>query len=489
MRTRQTWAIFVLAGALALVASGCEQVEQELARRCRVAQTDYEESLDEERTELAEPTSEGDAQSRRRTHFGLTLSDELVSQLADFAVDPVVEGALALASTVSIEGQRVSLESEGDVVDIAVEADEACDHCFRLGVQLGGAIVARFPGGSTRRATLGGSMGLVAPLVVGEGDGKSSAVKFDLGEAADLAAVSVEPSLRGISPEFADALRAPLSRLLRNRLTERLKPVTLVEFDGPSFGIEGFELTPTRLRSSEEAGAVFVGFGTNVAALNEGDVPSLPDVTGLGEREHVALSFHPGLVWRTLSLLIERGRVARRYSRGGEAASTGPFRVTLSGFRPGEENETSVDGEFDAESRDATVEAGRTDAAGAGGAGETGAPAGLDFGIHRFQAGGVCFSATARALGSIGVDNDKLQASLDDVEITSGGLAEGILSTESWSTAQFLGKTEELVQASLATDNLTVPGTTLAVGPVGVDVRSDAVVLRGRSSVGENDEE
>jgi hypothetical protein len=463
---------------LLVAAAGCDQIERELQRRCDEAETRYQSELEEENTELADKDALPE-KSSRPAHFGLTLSNGLLSRLADGVVGPAITGVLELASTVRVSGQSVNLEADGDVVDLSLAAHDACDHCFEVGVDFGGGIVASIPGVGERRADLRGGGALVAPLTLEEGDDRSAAVKLDLGQLARIGASSVDAELAGISQEWRQRLQGPVSRLIERRLSERLGALTLVEFDGPSFGLEGFELTPVALKSDGDEKSVFAGFSANVAALNEESVPGVEQVTALGEGQDIALSFQPRLVVEVLSLLIDTGDVARRYTNDGKASERGGFHVTLDEF--GFESADARGGM----SRDVGGGRGDAGATGPDAGGDTepapGLPASLAFGVHQFGDSGLCFSTTAQMVGGVAVREQNLQMSIDDVRLTGSGVPAGVLDLANWTSAQFIQKSRTLVDQSLAGDNVEVPGTSLNVGPLAVGLRPNTVVLRGNT--------
>jgi hypothetical protein len=472
------WSVLSLV-CLLVATGGCDQIERELQRRCDQAEQRYQSELDEEKTELAGEEALPE-KSSRPAHFGLTLSNGLLSRLADGVVGPAITGVLELASTVRINGQSVNVEADGDVVDLSLAAHDACDHCFEVGVEFGGGIVASIPGIGERRADLRGGGALVAPLILEEGDAKSAAVKLDLGQLARTGASSIDVELGGISEEWRQRLQGPVSRLIERRVSQRLGALTLVEFDGPSFGLEGFELTPVVLESDADAEAVFAGFSANVAALNEESVPGVEPVTELGEGQDIALSFQPRLVVEVLSLLIDTGEVARRYTSDGKASERGGFHVTLDEF-----GFESADTEVGMSGKD--VGRGSSDAGVAGADAGTdteaapGLPASLAFGVHQFGDSGLCFSTTAQMVGGVAVRDQNLEMSIDDVRLTGSGVPAGVLDLANWTSAQFIDKSRTLVDQSFAGGNVDVPGTSLDVGPLAVGLRPNTVVLRGKT--------
>ncbi len=484
---RRWWHRRVVWGLLAgvgLAAAGCDQLERELQRRCDRAEETYRARLEEERTDLRDEEETGE-ESERPAHFGLTLSNGLLSRLADTVAAPVIAGALEIVSSVHVNGESIEVSTDGDVVDLTLGAHDACETCFRVGVDLGGSVTARIPGLGQRETRLAGGGGLVAPLELAPGDEKTAAVKLDLGQLAEVGASNLDARLPALSEEWRQRLKGPLSSLIERELAQRLGAVTLIEFDGPSFGIEGFELTPVALESDAEHEAVFAGFSANVEALNDESVSGVATVTDLREGQDVALAFQPQMVIHLLSLLIEGGDVSRRYTDDGEASERGGFHVTLDRFRVG--SDTAGGEERDPRRMDAAVSSEYAGDAGdvGPGAGDTQMPVGLDFGVHQFGDSGLCFSTTAEMRGGVGVREGNLRAGVDEVRLTGDGVPARVLDLANWTSAQFIRESRTLVDQSLDGDNLSVPGTALSVGPLAVGFRPNTLILRGNTGTGD----
>lgn len=469
--------------------TGCEELERRLAAQCEDAEVQYQQALEKEQKK-AKLAAEKKLPKRekRPAHFGLTLSNDLLTNLANIAVEPALKGVLELASTVSVGGQKVDLETKGDVVDLSLDAHKACDHCFRLGIDLGGAITADIPGTGKQQANLDGGANLVVPLFLDKGDKKSAAVKLDLDQLAKIGASKVNARIAGISDDWERRLRGPLSDLLLKTLANNLEPVTLLEFNGPSFGIDGFELTPVVLQSDDSHGSVFAGFATNIEALNEESIPGVTAVTDLAEDQNIALSFQPQLILHALSLLIGgKGKksVARRYTSDGDASETGNFHVTLESFGVGAEATTGTTTMRDAGMPDGGFSS--ADAASMSGdpatmpSGET--PVGLGFMVHQFGSGAFCFSAGARMDGGVAIRDDIVDVAIHDVEFTSDSTASEIVDLANWTTSQFIQESRNLVTKSFDGENLKVPGTKMNLGPVGIGLKPNTLVLRGKSNL------
>jgi len=485
----------------------CDQLEDYLAQKCEQTEESYNRALEQETTALKSPDAFGEP-DQRPPHFGLTLSNELISKFANTAIDPILEAVLEIASVVNIDGQSVDLSTDGDIVDLQLSADDTCNHCFAVTVDLGGRLVASIPSIGTRRANLDGVVKFVAPLVLDEGDEKSAAVKLDLRKFGEYGVETITPRIidpkNNLSEDWRRRIRRALSDLLKRTLDKRLaEKATLVEFAGPSFGLDGFELTPVALRSDGDQGSVFAGFSANIEALNEESIEGVESVTELAEGQDIALSFQPELILHVLSLLMggpdEEGAVARAYDRAGRAAENGSYRVILQTFGTGSDAAPEgpdaggwEDAGFWGETGARGGNLGDASARDAGDASVTPAgprptPFGLGFSVYRYGSGGVCFSAGARALGGAGVRGGDFRIGIRDVRFTGDGVPERVLDIANWTTAQFVQKSTSLIRTSVEGKNLRVPGTDLGIGPLGIGLRPNTVILRGRSKTEQMD--
>src|SRR6056297_2727380 len=96
---RWRWLAALLCGLVAgFPLAGCDQLEEQLAKQSEQTERSYRQSLQEEETTLAGADKLPDKQ-KRPAHFGLTLSDELLSDMANVVVEPALKGVLELVST------------------------------------------------------------------------------------------------------------------------------------------------------------------------------------------------------------------------------------------------------------------------------------------------------------------------------------------------------------------------------------------------------
>jgi hypothetical protein len=459
----------------ALLASGCEE-------NCTSSERAYRSALAAERTSLVDLEGlSGDSPAQ----FGLALKAELIGDIADIVIQPVIDAALTVGASVRIDGERVELNTVGQTVDLDISADPACDHCFRISAGLGGSVVADIPNWGQERADLGGSVAIVAPLLLERGETSDAALKLDLPAFVDVGRSSLSARLGGISDDAADLLEGPVTDFLLEILQRKLRPVTLVEFDAPSFGIPGFEILPVQLVTDDTTGAVFAGFATNIEALNTPGAVGVAPITDLGADENLALAFHPGIISHSLSLLMNDGQVARTYDLSGNADDGGNTHVTLDGFRVGADVlEGSNDG-YDAGFEDDAAANMSVDAGSSTPALDNppDMPFALGFDVFNLSnRDGFCFGFGAEAVGGVSVRDSALTVDLIDVRFTDQVLQRNLVNLTNWMDADFVQTSRTLVSQSLDEATVTVPGTNLSVGAVGLELRENAVVFRANSS-------
>lgn len=476
---RATIAAILLLIGIAVFLQGCEE-------QCAAVQSRYQSSLETEKIELEDGELDGD----RPAQFGIALKSNLISDIANIVLQPTLEAALDVASTVSIQGQSVDLESRGQLVELTVQPDNACENCFRVGGDLGGTLVADIPALGVRTANLRGSLNLVAPLILTAGDEAAGALKLDLRELANVGQSSIATRVEGIDPDWANLIESPLSDLLLRAVTRNLDPVTIIEFDAPTFGIPGFEVLPTELKTNGDTDTVFAGFATNMPFFGDPSSDGVAPITDLTEDENLAFAFQPELINQALSLLMFDGDVARDYTVTGQASETGPAHVVTRGFQVGEDavpadiSQTS-DAAFD-DAGDATV-AMSADAGTVDDGPTRGLPLALGFDVFNIRKeDNVCFSFGAAAYGGLSVEGDEVSVRLDDIRFTNATLQRNLVDLQSWTNAEFLTRSQTLVTQSVDQSNVRVPGATLSLANLGIEARENAVVVRSSSTASED---
>lgn len=432
----------LLAGSGLLLALGltsgcsatCPQVQQSYAQALA-----KESAIEEESPEEKE----------RPVQFGLTLRADLLNNIANTVIQGALKTGLNAVSDIDVgAGQTVGVKTSGDVVNLNIQPSDACEHCFRVSGKLDGAVGLDIPFVGNKRTKLGGSLSVVAPVLLAQGKDGGGVLQFDIASAAKIGKSSLSTTLGDLPGSWSRVLQSKLSTLLLNKLLKDAKPIDLFSFEGPSLGIPGMEILPARLVTDAESGTIYAGFSTNIKGLL-GD-QSIEAVTALNDDQNLALSFNPNLVVHALSLMMKKDVIPRQYSSDGRPLRGGPAHATISAvnFSKGRVGEL---------------------------------PMNVDFSIFNFGDGeAICYSFAGSAGGRIALRADTLEVSLTDVNITEASIP-GLASAVEWAQAEFLQGSKTVIRESLNPQNIAIPGGKLAFQGLGLQLEGGAVVLRGVS--------
>lgn len=435
---RKTAALVVVALGLSWLLAGCNG-------QCRQVRSSYQQALQQE-TELSQELPEGDQPAQ----FGLAIKTDLLNEIANTALQSTLKSGLQALSKVDVGGgQRVEVRTSGDVVNLKVEASDACEHCFRLGGDLDGAVSLDIPVVGRQRANLDGTLSIVAPLIVERGKNGGGVLKLDLAQAARIGKSSMRARLGNIRSSWARVLQSKLSDILLENLVEDVDAVELVSFDSPDFGIPGLEVYPVELVSDAKSGTIFAGFATNIEGL-QSDIGIEP-VTDLDDDQNLAIAFNPNLVVHGVSLMMKKDVVPRTYTTDGRPLRGGPAHASISGVR---------------------FTKGRV--------GEL--PMLLDFRVFNMPQNGICFWFDGRAEGRIALRGKNLEVSLTELDITQSSIP-GLVTATDWMGADFLDGGKRIVKESLDDQNLEVPGGELEFKGLELELKRGTVVLKGVSAM------
>ena len=439
-----TYLLLVCAAALSFVGTGC-------ASQCPQVKSGYEAALAQE-TALAQDVPQDMEERNDAVHIGFALKTELLNDIIKRALSTALDKGLDVVSTVSVKsGTNVSLNTQGDVLNLKIDASDACENCFKITGGLDGQISVGIPILGEQSANLNGSISLVAPITLTRLDDGRGAVQLDLTQVAKVGRSQIVPRISGIPDTWSRALQSPLSDMLLESVTRDLEPVTLVRYDPPSLGIPGLQIVPVKLASNAETGTVFAGFTTNIKALEESG-KTIEPITDLGDDENIAVAFQPDMVMHAVSLMMQKDEIPRTYSRDGEPLRGGPAHVTIRGFKFSK-----------------------------GKVGEL--PMKMGFKIWNMQDGGPCFWFDGMAEGRVAIRGNKLEVSMTSVKLTDGSLPLELLQATNWMNAEFIQGSKRVVRTSLDDQNIKVPGGKLDFIGMGVELRGNAIVLRGNSGV------
>jgi hypothetical protein len=413
--------------------------------QCRQVRSDYRQALQGE-TALSQELATGE----EPTQLGVAIKTELLNEVANTALQTTLKSGLAALSKVDVgAGQTIAVKTRGDIVNLQVNASDACEHCFEISGGLDGAASLDIPLVGTKSTRLTGNLSIVAPLLLARGHEGGGVLKLDLSEAARLGKSSLNTRLADLRSSWAQVLRSKLSDILLERLLKGAEPVELVNFEMPNFGIPGLDVFPVQLVTNADAGTIFAGFSTNIAGLS-GD-QGIEPVTELADDQNLALAFNPNLVVQGVSLMMKTDVVSRTYTTDGEPLRAGPAHASVNAVR---------------------FTKGRV--------GEL--PMAMDFEVFNMPDSGICFSADGRATGRIALRGRNLEVSLTEVDIVDASIP-GLVTATDWVQADFLQGGKRIVRQSLDEQNVAVPGGKLDFKGLSLELSGGAVVLKGVSAI------
>jgi hypothetical protein len=417
------------------VASGCSAT-------CPQIRCNYTQALAAE-TELDQSLTPG----KLPVQFGLTIETDLLNRVVNAGLQQALESGLSALSKVDVgAGKTIGVRTSGEVLNLRIEAADACDHCFRISGDLGGAVALDIPFIGKKRTPLDGELSLVAPLILARGEHGGGVLKLDLSQAARIGRSSLVARLGNLPGSWTRVLRSKLSTMLLDELLGGAEAVALFSFDGPDLGIPGMEIFPVALVTDAESGTIFAGFSTNIIGLQND--PSIPVVTELSDDQNLALSFNPDLVVHALSLMMKKDVLPRQYSSDGQPLRGGPAHASINAIR---------------------FSKGRV--------GEL--PMEVDFSIYNFgEQESVCYQFRGKATGRIALRPRALEVSLTDVEVVDSSIP-GLANAGNWSQAEFLRGSKTIVRESLDEQNIEIPGATLEFQGLSIELNDGAVVLKG----------
>jgi hypothetical protein len=374
------------------------------------------------------------------------MRSSVLNRMVELALHDGLATALDLTDTVALaSGQTISVKTDGTAADLAIYADKSCDHCLRVAGKLDGTIAVKVPVLPIQRVPLTGSFSLVAPIEFARNQAGKSEVRLNLQKMAEIGKSTINAEIAQLAPTWANVLKAPVSQKLMAAVVGKLGAVTLLEFNGPNLGIDGFEMYPTSLKTHADKGLIYLGFGSNLAGAG-----GLEPFMDLGTNENTALSMSPTIMIPALQAGLKASKIARRYTDDGKDAPTGPLHLTVQSFTPGA---------------------------------DANALSSLSFRLSNLPNDGQCYWVDAQAQASMAVKDDKLVMTVKSVDLKDSSLPGIALTLANWASASFLGQGREVMERSLSDDVFTVPGSTSILRGVTLRPSANAFVLSGKLAV------
>jgi len=423
--------------------SGC-------ASQCAQVNSGYERALQAEQDVLG-----GDFQETQDlpVHLGVGLRMSAIDDLAKKLIGRSMADGLDIASSIPIgAGKSIAFTAKGQALDLGFEPDDACAQCFRMVGDLGGTISVNLPLIGKQTIPLNGDVKLVAPIVMETREDGGVKVVLDLPKFVDYAESLIEIGTLRLPEAQAQALRQSLSKIMRERLAERLERVDLFNFLPPDLGIEGLKVLPSKISFDAKQRAIFVGFTTNLPGIARGEGVESSLAMAFSGDENVAVALQPAMVQNAVRILLKEGKIPRRYTPTGQVSETGPTRVT-----------------FDGLSLDAAQQSG---------------PSPLSLGFRAWNIGeAACFWFDAVVKGAVTLTDGKLAVDLTGVELKDASVAPNLVQAlADWKSAEFVEETKRLLERTLSAPSIDVPGGTVTLAPSSLGQGQNALVLRSAVS-------
>lgn len=414
------------------------------AQQCKKVTTDYEQVLSQEAT-LTEQAPQPDM----ATHVGLGIRFDIINQIAQRLLGQQLDGVLDLATKLPLGGGKVvDIDLKGKPLNLSFARDASCERCFHLTGDLGGSLSVTIPILGKQTIPLGGSLKLIAPIVFEQLANNKIIIKLDTKKFVDYAQNAINLELKQLPETWAQAIKQPLTNKLIAKLTEQLKPIELLSFQSPDFGIKGVQFTPSALAFEPTKKAIFLGFTTNIPGIATDRGIDLNKAITFSDNENLAVALQPELIPTIVTLLMKEGAIPRRYTTDGKADEAGPAHVTLNAFHIG--------------AAQANVGATTTPTTPQDGAQASSSTNPLEINFRAWNLlGAACFWFDALVAGDITIENKVLKVSLQSIKLTDASIAPSFIkNVVNWKTAQFLEETKNLITKTLGEPKIELPGNT-----------------------------
>lgn len=252
-------------------------------------------------------------------HFGMSIR---IGALGEIVQRATLAGLLQRVSAedhkLTLLGVNIPVGLSSKLVDLNLAPSKACPTCLKISGTLAGKYTFAKDFGEPDEYN--SSFSMVAPLAFGPSD-KGGAMYLDLSQVAQLGGFTIESKLSSI-PE---KLRAPLVKYLDTYIIQKvsgmLKPVKLMEFSLPSFGIEGLTFMPSDLSYDMESKTVAMTLHSNIKT----PAHRIDSLRQLGPDDVFGVGVHLGLLTRLLNASMAQESTPYAYTATG--GDGGPFHV------------------------------------------------------------------------------------------------------------------------------------------------------------------
>ena len=445
-----------LIACASLWGSGC-------AQQCKQMSADYERTLAREAA-LEQTAQEAPALPTMATHVGLGVRLDLISALALTLLGEQVGPLLKLVTKIPLgAGQVVDVNLNGAPINLRFEQDSACPQCFRLAGELGGSLTVVLPVLGKQTLPLGGSLRLIAPIVFETVGQDTIRVKLDTQKFVDYAQSAIlNLDIKQLPDSWVDALKQPLTTRLIAQLSQQLKPINLLTFQSPDFGVKGLRLMPSSMAFEPTKKALFLGFTTNLPGIAADEGLDIQSAVSFQGDENVAMAIQPHIIPTLVTLLMKDGQIPRRYTTDGKADEAGPAHITLSAFSfAGQRSAATAAPTATGSPRSSHLYA--QGSSGPQSRLDQAQPSPMSLGFRAWNLlGAACFWFDAVVSGDVTLQDRVLTVELQDIKLTDASIAPSLIKgLVNWRTAQFLQETKTLMTRTLGQPKIELHGATL----------------------------
>jgi len=427
--------------------------------QCESVRSDYKQAL--ETPLVTGQRSADDTQTDGESpHLGVAISSRRIDQLLDTVIRESIRGATTFVDSIDLGGkQPVEINTDPGIADLSIKpAGDACDTCYRISAALDGRAGVTIPVLGERGTNLSGSVEFVAPIILrSAGNSKNSSkakIMLDLPAAASHGGFGIDAALGELPASWSSSLTSPLVDVMRQELSNKLKPIEIARFQAPSIEAAGVEFRPTQLRPIGDDEGFFIGVRSNVdsAPTVSADhmVSSLRSGSSDANVRDLAVALPVNFIAHAVVRGFQNGKISRSYDADGRAVERSATKVTMRG----------VDLKTAASNADTN-----------------GVDLNMGFQLWNIPQNGACFSVDGRAATRLKVDGSKLSVGVRDVAFSGNPATRLGLNVRGWRDAEFLQTGATVLSTSLSTDSFRVGPANMSIGSLGLRTAGGSVIV------------
>lgn len=430
----------VLAIALP-VAAGC-------GHRCKQIRQQFDEA------KSAELAPGGASNDSAAPQIALSVRTSYLENSGRRLVGDAIEAFLSRTRSLEVGGVRpVEVTASPELRKFSISrAKDGCPSCFRLEGVFGGELTVEMAALGTRTVPIETAFDFIAPLKLEPNpDGPGGSLSIDLGEAARHEGAPLTIELSGLRNSWRTTIERLLASRLAESLFDHLKPVRIVDFETPDFGLDSFEIQPRTIEISEDDDYATALFSISLPLSQAPDAVELAAASRPKGDRDVGLAAPHALIPAAVAVAFRENEIGRRYTKAGKADPSGPIRVTLDALRPAADSDRNRLG-FE-----------------------------LHFDAWKYSEPPPCYRLDGVARGALRVRGRELDVTLDRVAFTRG--RDG-LEAEDWSSAEFLDFEKNILRATLDASNLAFIPEDVELTDLAVRAEGGFISMTAAASVG-----